>query len=374
MSCPADYDHHPSSYAEPAFHLGYQPALDGIRAFAVLIVLAGHFKLPLFEYGALGVDIFFALSGFLITTLLCEEWLRNGSIRLGQFYLRRVLRLYPALLLMLLAVGFITPAREYILSSLTYTTNWVIALKIRPLSLELGHTWTLAIEEQYYLLWPPLLIYLLKRFPPRRVILVPLAIAALSWVLRIVSWNTLHEFWRYNAGTDTHADGLLLGSALGLATVFGLLPKGEKAKIVLRAATALLLAVMLWATVAIPQPEEFFVYFGVTGVAVTTLLVVSQLVIFPSRAWRRLLEFPLLVKIGTISYGLYLWQVPVIVLLKLERIGIDPAAVPWIQTVVIFLIVILSYRYVEKPIQRLKNRFSAPQSAAPILRINDSPL
>ena len=132
------------------YHLGYRPALNRLRGFAVLAVLATHLNLPFSQLGALGVDIFYALSGFLITVLLSEEWQRNCSIRLIQFYKRRLLRLYPELMLNLLLVSFITPAREYILSSLLYFTNWLIALKIRLLNLELGHTWTLAIEEQYY--------------------------------------------------------------------------------------------------------------------------------------------------------------------------------------------------------------------------------
>ncbi len=105
------------------FHLGYRPALDGVRGVAVLAVLAGYLKLPFAAHGALGVDIFFTLSGFLITVLLSEERSRTGTIHLGQFYMRRVIRLYPALLFMLFLISFITPAWEYILSSLTYTTN-----------------------------------------------------------------------------------------------------------------------------------------------------------------------------------------------------------------------------------------------------------
>jgi peptidoglycan/LPS O-acetylase OafA/YrhL len=342
---------------EPSvFHLGYRPALDGLRGIAVLAVLAKHLNLPFFDRGSLGVDVFFALSGFLITILLAEEWQRNHSIRLIQFYKRRLLRLYPALLFMLLLVSFITPAREYILSSLLYFTNWVIALKIRPLNLELGHTWTLAIEEQYYLLWPPFLLYLLRRLPPRKVILFPLVLAALSLLLRIVSWTTIQDFWRYNAGTDMHADGLLFGSALGLAVAFGLLPKSEKFRKVLWPALWMALAGLLYVCVINPQSDGFFAYIGVTGVAVTTLLIISQLVIYPSKTLKLIFEFSPLVKIGTISYGLYLWQVPILVLVKLDVLGLSSTVSTLVKVVLIFLITLFSYRYVEKPVQRLRGK------------------
>jgi peptidoglycan/LPS O-acetylase OafA/YrhL len=354
---------HPGRSTPPrppsGFHLGYRPALDGLRAFAVLAVLAGHLKLPFSQRGALGVDVFFALSGFLITVLLVEEWQRSRSIRLIEFYKGRLLRLYPALLLMLFLVGFITPAREYIISSLLYFTNWVIALKIRPLNLELGHTWTLAIEEQYYLLWPPFLLFLLKRLPARKVVLFPLALAALSLVLRIISWTTIHDFWRYNAGTDMHADGLLLGSAFGLAAAFGLLPDGQKFRKALRVALLVAIAAMVYVCVINPQSDGFFAYIGVTGMALTTLLIVSQLVLYPSKLLKRIFEFPPLVKIGKISYGLYLWQVPIIVLVNLEALGLNSTQSSLVKVVLIFLITIFSYRYVEKPVQQVRAKLAA---------------
>jgi peptidoglycan/LPS O-acetylase OafA/YrhL len=343
---------------QPGFHLGYRPALDGLRGFAVLAVLFAHLKMPWLKNGDLGVDIFFALSGFLITVMLSEEWRRTGSIRLGQFYMRRVLRLYPALLFMLFLVSFISPARDYIFSSLTYTTNWVIALKIRPLNLEMGHTWTLAIEEQYYLLWPPFLLFLLRRLPPRRVILFPLGLAGLSLLLRVASWSTSHEFWRYNAGADMHADGLLLGSAFGLATALNLLPGDRKFILVLRVATLLAVAGLWYSTQIASLPTSFYVWAGLTWVAIATLLVISQLAVYPVKILQRIFEFTPLVWLGRISYGLYLWQVPVLVLLNFQALGMSFTQSQILKIVLICLITVLSYRYIEKPIQRLKNRFT----------------
>lgn len=351
-----------------SFHLGHRPGLDGLRGWAVLVVLAGHLKLPLAEHGALGVDVFFSLSGFLISVLLAEEWQRQGGIRFGRFYLRRVLRLYPALLLMLLAVSFVSPARDYLLSALTYTTNWVIALKIRPLNLELGHTWTLAIEEQYYLLWPPLLAFLLRRFSPRKVVLFPIGLALLSYLLRVISWTTTHDFWRYNAGADTHADGLLLGSALGLATAFGLLPRGEAWRKALRAATLPALGWVAWVTVIDPAPAGWIACGGISLVVVATLLVIIQVVHDPWRPVLRVLEFAPLARAGMVSYGLYLWQVPVLVLLNMENIGLTAGEAMGAKVMLIFALVLLSYRYVERPILRLKDRIETRPKKRSLVR------
>ncbi len=356
----------PAVATKPGFHLGYQPAIDGLRGFAVLAVFAKHLKLPFAWQGELGVDIFFTLSGFLITVLLVQEWKKTNSIHLGHFYMRRVIRLYPALLLMLLAVGFFTTAPEYILSSLTYSTNWLIALKIRPLNLELGHTWTLAIEEQYYLLWPLALRFMLKRLTPRKALLVPLGLALLSTCWRVGLWLGTHDFWRYNAGTDTHADGLFLGSALGLALVFGLLPQGIGFQRWMRAAAVIALLGMLWLIGAQPQPEGMIASVGITWVVLTTVLLVSQLVIYPQNRFRRVLGFAPLVMVGEISYGLYLWQVPVLNLVNLSAIGLDGWRGDLAKIVIIFLITFLSYRYLEKPILKLKARFSSQNPGVPI--------
>jgi len=345
------------------FHLGYQPAIDGIRGLAVLAVLAKHLKLPLASQGALGVDVFFTLSGFLITVLLATEWRSNQTIHLGHFYLRRVVRLYPALLLMLLCVSFFTTAPEYILSSLTYSTNWLIALKIRPLNLELGHTWTLAIEEQYYLLWPLALRYLLRHLHPKKIILIASGLAIFSTFWRIILWNTTQDFWQYNAGTGTHADGLLFGSAFGLAVGFGLLPKSRYFQNVLRIVTVGFVIGSIGLFVFQSLSEGFIACVGISCVVFSTIMVISQLVVFPVNWLKNLLSFTPLVFVGEISYGLYLWQVPVLNVLNFDSMGLSKMQSDLIMVGIIFLISFLSYRYLEKPILRLKQRFVAQKIA-----------
>ena len=303
------------------------------------------------------MDIFFTLSGFLITSILCEEWGTFGGIRLDQFYVRRILRLYPALLLMVGCVSFISPAKTYLISALTYSTNWVLALKLAPFNLELGHTWTLAIEEQYYLLWPPILILSLRIFKPRKAVFVPLLLALTSMLIRWLLWAQCGDFWRINAGTDSHADGLLLGSALGMIYTFGLFPSSDKIRKISLVLFSGLSGFLLVTTVFQTMPEMGLSKIGAPLVGITSILFIILTVILPVSGLVKIFEFKPLVWIGTISYGLYLWQVPVLVLCKFENLGISPGLSSLIKVILIFLVTIFSYRYIERPILQFKHQF-----------------
>ena len=176
------------------FKLGYRPALDGLRAVAVLAVLTYH--AGWIQGGFLGVDVFFTLSGFLITTLLCEEHARDGTIAIRRFYVRRARRLLPALVVLLLVCGGILFATMpsafwpilggYLLGVLSYGANWLI-IYWRDLGV-FGHTWSLAIEEQFYLAWPVLLLAAAATGPaPRWIVagLVTAAAGSLAWRLAL---------------------------------------------------------------------------------------------------------------------------------------------------------------------------------------------
>ena len=175
---------------QASFELGHRRALDGLRGVAVLAVLGFHGGVPFMRGGFLGVDVFFVLSGFLITSLLYEEWRRTGAIRLRAFYMRRVLRLLPALILLLLALTIYAiwlpwpdqraRLRAEIAFTLLYVANWALAFRLVPDLGFLAHAWSLAIEEQFYLVWPLALLLLLRSGVrlPRVIALVMLAIVA----------------------------------------------------------------------------------------------------------------------------------------------------------------------------------------------------
>ena len=345
------------------FHLGYRPALDGIRGFAVLWVIAFHFNLPFGRDGLFGVDIFFALSGFLITILLMEEWERSGWIRLGNFYARRILRLFPALLLMLLALSLVAP-RIYLFSTFFYFTNWMKAFHLQPDSLYLDHTWSLSIEEQYYMLWPATLLTLLRLKMPKKVLIaIPLGLGLLSAAARAVVWLTTNDWFRVYMGTDLHADGLLLGSAFGIMTVYGLLPDFNKHKRLASLITVLTMLLAVWLLIERQLSPSAIPLFGNLSVSIGTLIIISRVVHSPSPFVLKLFSFPLLVKIGVISYGLYLWHAPIGVLIEQAELPLEPVWVAIIKVLATFIVAGLSYFLIEKPILKLKSRFAPGKSS-----------
>src|ERR671917_1081296 len=208
--------------------LSYLPGLDGLRAFAVIAVLLYHAELSWIRGGFLGVEVFFVISGYLITTLLLTEWHQQGRINLMGFWLRRVRRLLPALYLLLVVTlafavvflpGEVARLRGDALAAFGYVTNWYLILGEQSYFETVGrpslllHLWSLAVEEQFYLLWPPLFvagIILLRRYA----LLVALAGAAASALLMAFLYQPDVDPSRIYYGTDTRATGLLLGAAL----------------------------------------------------------------------------------------------------------------------------------------------------------------
>ncbi|SPE60520.1 membrane hypothetical protein [Verrucomicrobia bacterium] len=220
--------------APQVFRLGYRPGLDGLRGLSILGVLLTHTELVNNRAGLIGVDVFFVLSGFLITCLLVEEWDRFHSISLRRFYLRRVLRLLPALVVMLGVVAAYhwmfkprTAAQAVTVDALValfYSANWAQVIQYHTPNV-LGHAWSLSIEEQFYLIWPLVLIFLLRRTASRKSMLSWVLLAAcLPLVTRVLLLTTIVDPTAYRIlyGTDTRGDALLLGCALGVAFNSGL--------------------------------------------------------------------------------------------------------------------------------------------------------
>ncbi|GHG58541.1 hypothetical protein GCM10012320_32230 [Sinomonas cellulolyticus] len=310
--------------------LGYVPALDGIRALAITLVVAYHAVMPLHFGGAGGVDVFFALSGFLITTLLLQEHEARGRISLRRFYLRRAVRLYPALVIML-AVVFVPVAVLMGLGNAAWGS--VMALfYLMPLGAEAGedllsayaHTWTLGIEEWFYFLWPIALVLLLHgaRVIGRRRKWGTFAVAGTAAVALAVSALAV-EASSGHMSFILRAFGLMAGCALALA-----LHRSETAARPWHGLAGL--ALIAFSVVR----SSFFPLstLDTLAAAAGTLLVIFAILRGPDGALRRVLSWRPFTYVGQISYEIYLWHYPVLcvagVIAHTDFVGVGWAAVP----------------------------------------------
>ncbi|MBX6388418.1 MAG: acyltransferase [Frankia sp.] len=374
--------------------LGHNPALDGLRAFAVLAVIGYHAGLSWVPGGLLGVDLFFVLSGFLITGLLIAEYRATRRIDLRDFWIRRVRRLLPALLLLLVAVAayakFIAaPAdvakiRMDALASLFYVANWRFALSDQSYfdhfsaPSPLLHTWSLAVEEQFYVLWP-LIVFLLMRHSARTVdrwkgqrqkaqsaaltvaVLGAEASALIGLVLLVLGTDPSRIYY----GTETRVQALLTGAALAVWRAQRKQLPSERGKKMLSwagvaAAGALL---VIWATV---DGESRGLYAGgFLGVAVIVAVLVAAVVEVPNSPIARVLSFGPLTYIGKISYGLYLWHWPVFLAMSASRTGLTGVPLLLARLAVTLAFTLLSYYLVENPIRRQRVRVPMPLVTTP---------
>lgn len=329
--------------APPRDRLGYVPALDGLRGVAILLVIGIHFRVPGFEGGHLGVLVFFVLSGYLITSLLTAERERSGRLDLPRFYARRALRLLPAIALLLACLLALRLATIQQASAVAlYVANWQHVLG-SPLGY-LTHAWSLAVEEQFYLVWPLVLALALRYLRPRQLARFMLAIALGIGIARALFYLAGTPFDRLYFGSDFRSDGLLFGSALALWRPH--LPKWLGAAAILPLALG----------VAHLTPEHPALYLGgFTAVGLAAAALVGHPP--PILAW------PPLVALGRVSYGLYLWHYPVSLLVSVAPWPIALA----LGLPVSLLLTLASWRYVESPCLRLKGRLrpSADRIAAP---------
>ncbi len=353
--------------------LPYIGGLDGLRALAVIAVLLFHAELywsPVrFSGGFLGVDVFFVLSGYLITSLLFSERVRGGGIDFRAFWLRRARRLLPAVValivgVLLYAVIFlpeeVASLRVDVLAALAYVTNWYLIFDQqsyfeswgRPSLLQ--HLWSLAIEEQFYLLWP-LLFAGGMRLLRRRGLLVALLVgAAASATLMAVLYQNGADQSRIYYGSDTRAMALLLGS--GLALVWR--PAQAQAAAWHRRALALdvagfaSLAMLVYFTVWLSDSSAFLYQGGFVAIAIATALVIAAVVQSGSRLGEGL-GVPPLRWIGQRSYSIYLWHWPVYMV---TRPGLDVSIDGWqllaVRLSIVLILAEISYRFVETPIRR----------------------
>jgi peptidoglycan/LPS O-acetylase OafA/YrhL len=337
--------------------LGYRPALDGVRAIAILLVLFLHGRF--LDGGFLGVDLFFVLSGFLITSLLLQEWTDRGRISLQRFYLRRARRLFPALALtvagvgvLYLAVAAVQHGRGFwpeVAAVAGYASNWVAATASPPGLSTLGlfgHTWSLAIEEQFYVVWPVVLVLLLRRRVPFGwIAALLLAAAAGSAVLRWFVWANDHSpaaFLR----TDTRADGILLGCAmLALITYAPALRR-----LLARPSVALVAAAGIAAAVATLRSGASALYAGgLVGVELASAALIAHVVLAPTAVAARLLALRPLTWLGARSYGVYLYHFPIFFCVAPATLGLHRTSFFALVAPLTLVLAAVSYRFVERP-------------------------
>jgi peptidoglycan/LPS O-acetylase OafA/YrhL len=379
-SHPADRQTAGTAQEPTPFHLGHRRWLDGLRGLAVLLVLAFH--LHLVPGGSFGVDVFFVLSGFLITSLLVEEWRRRGSISLKRFYLRRGLRLLPAFLTLLL-LGFLYTLvfratdeadgfRKEMVVAVCYLTNWP-ALHHNAMA-TLGHTWSLSVEEQFYLIWPMLLYGMLRaRLTPRTIILVVLVGILGSASLRVVLFEMRPPpgperaltIARLYMGLDTRADALLIGCLVGLLTTWERLPTSRFFHVAIKSGALVSTAGLAYVFFLSCFDHHLYYYGLFTMVALMVAVILVRLLTASSRLSSGVLESGALVGVGRISYALYLFHVPIIHWLRPAQLGWTAPANTLLVTGLSFAAAMISYYGIERPCLRLKLRLQSPGSGSP---------
>ncbi len=356
-----------STAAHSPGRLGRRPALDGLRGIAILAVLGINSDWPFLQGGFFGVDVFFVLSGFLITTLLLEEWRDTGRIALGLFFKRRAVRLVPALAALLLFGTLYTlvfrppemwrPALQIIASAFFYVSNWVIGVGHVHGTLE--HTWSLSVEGQFYLLGAIGLSYALKKGArPGQLFLGCVGLFVLIGLWRAVLWSLTHDVMRVYMGLDTRADALLAGCAIAflltekVGTGDTTAPPGWSGPLTWLAWGVLLVG---FTTFKYYAPPTFLGGFSL--VALAAAVVLHQAVRAPSSLPVRFLQWPVLRWFGLVSYSIYLWHVPLKNLCSSERLTPflhSPLLVEAARFAIFVAAGWISYRTIERPFLRFK--------------------
>ena len=381
--------------ATPA-RTGYLPGLDGLRALSVLAVLLYHARMPWLPGGFLGVEVFFVISGYLITLLLTEEFGRSRTISVRSFWMRRARRLLAALytLLAVVSTAVLLFYREdadqlagQVWAALTYVTNWFLivsdesyfALIERPPVFQ--HLWSLAIEEQFYLLWPIILLAMLRLFRGRPAPIAGIvtlgAVASLVWMA--VLFEPAMDPSRAYYGTDSRASGLLLGAALAMVWKpnhrFAGVPGVKTVALDLLGMAAVAVVIGCFATMR--DTDTFLYRGGFAVVSVASCVAIMATVHRGTVLGRHVLARPVLTWIGVRSYSLYLWHWPIFVYTRPEidqPLTLYPTLA--LRLVLTVIAAELSYRYVEVPIRngafarwrrRLARRHGARRRTGPIV-------
>jgi len=362
----------PAPEPSPARPFGHLNALDGLRAVAVLAVMAFHAGVSWLPGGFLGVDVFFVLSGFLITSLLLEELGTTGRISLGQFWARRARRLLPALLLVLAGTAayaalFASPEslagiRSDAAATLGYVANWHFIANQASYFARTGdpsplaHTWSLAIEEQFYLVWP--VVVLLVGRGRNALAKVGVAAAAgmtASVVAMVLVYDPSRDPSQAYYGTDTRSQVIMVGAALAVIVArWRRRPGGVRAVPPALAAGAGLVASagVGFAMYRAVGTDSWVYRGGLLAVALGVAVVIGATVVSPGGGLARALSLAPLRYVGRISYGLYLWHWPLYLVINHAHTGLLGARLLGVRFAATFATAVASYHLVEMPLRR----------------------
>ncbi|WP_328916973.1 MULTISPECIES: acyltransferase family protein [unclassified Streptomyces] len=369
----------PGVFPSAARSGGRVDGIDGLRTLAVMLVIVYHFNEGMLPGGSIGVDVFYTISGFVITRLLIAEYARTGDIGLRQFYRRRWLRLVPALLVVCALTAALT------LSPLqSFTNGWTAALLAAAslvnivraaqsgaysgVTAPLGHTWSLGVEEQFYLLWPPLLLALLRRLSARTVLVAVSVLALLPVLWRFHLWDPTQAHRIYN-GPDTRADQLLAGAVLAILLARLGTDNPWRRTLGIWAArlwppALALLCLIAWrvpVTGAGAWTKPVYTV-GFLVIALLTVVLLASLELRPRAPLARLLSLLPLAWVGrNLSYGLYLWHYPL--MHALSDLGVDRMLLP-ATLGTSFAAALASYYLVEEPCRRFRYRRGGKISSA----------
>jgi len=350
--------------------LHYMPALDGIRAVSILGIMANHGGFGWAAGGVISVNVFFVLSGFLITMLLMKEWTQSGTIRLRAFWARRARRLLPALFVLLGAIAlwavFVTSSvspssiRGDALSTLLYVNNWHQILSGRSYFAQVSgaspllHTWTLAIEEQFYLIWPIVVIAVLKWWRSPRVLLVVAVLGVVASVAEMAFlFHPAVDPSRLYYGTDTRAQDIMTGAALGILLFKRPRASTDRSRVACSSLAVLGMVVFVAEWMRINHSTDLTYRGGFLLADLMVATVILGVTMAPTGIPARILAFGPLAYVGRISYGLYLWHWPIFLLLSHARTGLDGWALFALRLVVTFAAALASWYLVETPVRQM---------------------
>lgn len=347
----------------------YMPGLDGVRAVAVIAIIIYHLNPQWLSGGFLGVDTFFVISGYLITSLLLTEYHNTGKIKLMSFWLRRVKRLIPAVLFLVMGVIVLSlifmpteiqKVRADSIAAIFYVSNWWYIMQnvdyfeqfaVQPLK----HLWSLAIEEQFYLVFPIVLLSLLsfiRRLKSIRIIFLILLV--ISMIAMMVLYVPNENVARVYFGTDTRIQTLLMGVLLALVwPPFQLKAKvNRQMRTMIDTAGVVGLAILFICFKFVSETNSILYYGGFFLISTVTLLVIASSV-HPSGYFAKFLGNKVFTFIGSRSYSLYLWHYPIIVLIHHQFVqGQIPPLVYVVEILLIVLMAEFSYKFIEQPFRK----------------------